>query len=159
MQKSKWNWTYKSVEDMYSLLLYSYFNLFYKVILKRGRKIWAYKFLLKIFFYLKRLENFNPTYIFLVAMLKISPKVMLKSLKLGVNTKMIPAPISIKNQMSFSVKWIIKLIRDQKRRVTVDEIGDLLLWALENKGASWRKKILTYKIAIENRYLLKKYFK
>jgi len=159
MQKSKWNWTYKSVEDMYSLLLYSYSNLFYKVILKRGRKIWAYKFLLKIFFYLKRLENFNPTYIFLVAMLKISPKVMLKSLKLGVNTKMIPAPISIKNQMSFSVKWIIKLIRDQKRRVTVDEIGDLLLWALENKGASWRKKVLTYKIAIENRYLLKKYFK
>jgi ribosomal protein S7 len=72
---------------------------------------------------------------------------------------MIPAPISIKNQMSFSVKWIIKLIRDQKRRVTVDEIGDLLLWALENKGASWRKKVLTYKIAIENRYLLKKYFK
>ncbi len=159
MQKSKWNWTYKSVEDMYSLLLYSYSNLFYKVILKRGRKIWAYKFLLKIFFYLKRLENFNPTYIFLAAMLKISPKVMLKSLKLGVNTKMIPAPISIKNQMSFSVKWIIKLIRDQKRRVTVDEIGDLLLWALEKKGASWRKKILTYKIAIENRYLLKKYFK
>jgi len=159
MQKSKWNWSSKPVEDIYILLLYMYSNLFYKVLLKRGRKIWAYKFFIKVFFYLKKSENFNPTYLFLVAMLKISPKVLLKSLKLGVNTKMIPAPISIKSQMSFSVKWIIKLIRDQKRRVTVDEIGDLLLWALENKGASWRKKILTYKIAIENRYLLKKYFK
>jgi len=159
MQKSKWNWSFKSVEDLYVLLLYSYSNLFYKVLLKRGRKIWAYKFFLKIFLHLKKSEKFNPTYIFLAAILKISPKVLLKSLKLGVNTKMIPAPISIKSQMSFSVKWIIKLIRDQKRRVTVDEIGDLLLWALENKGASWRKKISTYQIAIENRYLLKKYFK
>jgi len=37
-------------------------------------------------------------------MLKLSPKILLKSLKLGVNTKMIPTPISVKGQMAFSVK-------------------------------------------------------
>jgi hypothetical protein len=50
-------------------------------------------------------------------------------------------------------------IRIQKRRVTVSEISDLLLLALENKGFSWKQLQQQHATGIENRYLLKKYFK
>jgi ribosomal protein S7 len=80
-------------------------------------------------------------------------------MKFGGQTKMIPVPITLKKQIVFVLNWVVLSIRAQKRRVTVSEISDLLLWALENKGSSWKKRQQQHAIAVENRYLLKKYFR
>jgi len=143
--------------DVFLLNLYK--NYFLGYFLKRGRKIWAINFVLKVFYELKRSEKVDPTFIFFAAFLKLSPKILLQPMKFGGQTKMIPIPITLKKQTVFVLNWVILSIRTQKRRVTVDEISDLLLWALENKGYSWKKLQQQNAIAIENRYLLKKYFR
>jgi ribosomal protein S7 len=143
--------------DVFLLNLYK--NYFLGYFIKRGRKLWATNFVLKVFYELKKSEKIDPTFIFFAAFLKLSPKVLLQPMKFGGQTKMIPIPITLKKQTVFVLNWVILSIRAQKRRITVGEVSDLLLLALEDKGYSWKKLQQQHATAVENRYLLKKYFK
>lgn len=139
-------------------LFQNYRNLFRGSLLKCGRKIWASNFVLKVLWELKRSEKIDPTFVLLIAFLKLTPNLNLYSLKLGATTKLIPVPISLHRQFTFAVKWLVKFVRDKRRLVTSYELGDLLLSALEHKGESWYQKKKFYDIALENRYLALKYF-
>lgn len=140
-------------------LLHLYRNCFLGYFIKRGRKIWAANFVLKVFFELKKSEKIDPMFIFFAAFLKLSPKLLLQPMKFGGQTKMIPIPITLKKQIVLVLNWVVLAIKAQKRRVTVNEVSDLLLWALESKGFSWKKLQQQHATGIENRYLLKKYFR
>jgi len=130
--KIKWQ---KNFNDNINIFLFNlYRDRLVGCLLRKGRKLWSLNCLLKIFFLLKKSELIDPTLIFLIAILKITPKIFLQPIKLGGHLKTVPIPITLQKQIMFSMKWLVKLIRDKKRRVTVDELSDLLLWALENKG-------------------------
>lgn len=61
----------------------------------------------------------------------------------------VPVSISFRKQMTFSVKWVIKLLRDKFRRLTVNHVADCLVGSLFNKGLSFERKSLLYKTADE----------
>lgn len=61
----------------------SYHNLFYRSLIFKGKKLWAFNFLCNLKYELKIKENIEPFWIFLVALIKISPEVLLFPKKRG----------------------------------------------------------------------------
>jgi len=70
----------------------------------RGRKLTAFKMMLNIKARLKEKEGVEPSLIFLVAMLRITPEIMLRFVKMGGSRQGVPAPISSKKRITFAVK-------------------------------------------------------
>jgi len=154
--KKRWN-NLDTSDNLFRLDLYK--KILRGALIKKGFKLWASNCILDLLSELKKSEGYDPTIIFLVAFLKISPKIRFKSLKLGAKTYKIPSPIDLKHQVTIAVHWLVSFIRNSKRPITAFELSDLLLLALENKGEIWYKKKQMYKIAVDNRYLVAKYYK
>ena len=59
-----------------------------------GLKLRAFNFFLKVKKGLKVNEKFDPSFLFLIAMLKITPLLILKPVKIGGATYSVPFPIN-----------------------------------------------------------------
>jgi ribosomal protein S7 len=60
--------------------------------------------MLKLKYFLKLKEQKDVYLIFLVAMLKITPCVLLRSIRLGSGSKGVPMPISEHKQIAYAIK-------------------------------------------------------
>jgi len=67
-------------------------------------------------------------------------------------------PFLKKKSVSFAVKWTIKLLKDQNKVINLASLSEVLVQALYNKGVSFEKKKSVYRMAKENRHLIR-YFK
>ena len=56
-------------------------------------------------------------------------------------------PISIRKQIIFAVKWVVKLLKDKYRILSVSNVSSLFIDAIKNKGVAVDKK---EKIQINN---------
>jgi len=98
-------------------------------------------------------ENVEPFWIFIIALMKITPEVLLFPKKRGGGIQLVPLPINESKQYTFGVKWVIKLLRDKNRIVTLSSLTDTLIQAIYNKGISIEKKESVYSISDTNRHL------
>jgi ribosomal protein S7 len=103
---------------------------------------------------LKFREKFDPFLIFLVSMMKITPNIVLISHKKSGIIHGVPFPISARKQITFSVKWVLKLLKDSDRVVKVSRIIDLLISSIYNRGISIKRKKEVYRNALRNRHLI-----
>lgn len=126
---------------------FSYHNVFFGALIFRGRKALAFNLFLSIKERLKTRERFDPSIVFFIAMLKITPNIMLFPVKRSGVLEAAPFPISRRKQISFAVKWVIKLLKDSHRVVTVSRIVDLLISTIYDKGPAIRRKYDLYKRA------------
>jgi len=145
---------YNNKFDFHSYLWFRYHNLFFGGLIRRGRKLWAFKFLCDLRYSLKTADNIDPFWIFLACMVKITPSILLLPLRLGVTLYGVPAPINERKRYTFAVKWVIKTIRDNNKRLTVDSVKEALIDALYERGVSWEKKKAVNETSAANRYLL-----
>jgi len=141
--------------DHYAFIWYCGHRLFFNSLISRGKRLWAFNFLLKIKIYLKNKEHIDPFWLFLIAILKILPEIILFPRKLGGRTQGIPLPIAEWKQYSYFCYWTIKLVKTKSRILTVNLLGETLANAIYNKGDAIEKKNQTYNISTENRYLLR----
>jgi ribosomal protein S7 len=88
----------------YLHVCFCYHNLFFGALIFRGKKLKAFNFFLNLKNNLKKRENNDPFFIFLVSMMKLTPKLLLRSAHFGSFTKGVPLPISEKKSISFAVK-------------------------------------------------------
>jgi len=107
---------------------------------------------------LKRKEDIEPNIIFYIAMLKITPKVLLYPYIIGRRIQYVPLPIGWKKRLTFATKWVIKLLKNKYRNVTLLNVTEILTLAIYDKGLAIKEKEAYYKMSTQNRYLLK-YFK
>jgi len=128
---------------------------FFGSLLFKGKKILAFNTFLQIKNGLKRKENFDPFLVFLVAMMKITPSLVLLPIRKSGALHGVPFPISQRKQITFAVKWSIKLLRDKYRIFKVSTIVDLLASAIYNKGLAAQRKKETHKMSIKTRHLIK----
>jgi len=91
-------------------------------------------------------------------MLKITPDVLLFPFRRGVDIFMVGLPISIRKQITYSTKWVIKLLRDKYRRIELPHTLELLINAIYDTGLAIEKKKKIYLEASQNRYNIK-YFR
>lgn len=149
------NKKYLSKYDYYSFFWYQYHKLFFRSLIFRGNKLWAFKFLSELKYNLKVRELVDPFWVFLVAVMKISPEVLLFPKKRGGGLQWIPLPISLKKQYTFTIKWVIKLLKDKFRTLNINIVSDILINAIYDKGFAIEKKESVHAIADLNRHLVR----
>jgi len=80
--------------DHFLQLWFNYHFLFFKSLISRGLKLRAFNFFIKVKHGIKLQEKFDPAFLFLIAMLKITPLLILKSVKIGGAMYNIPFPLN-----------------------------------------------------------------
>jgi ribosomal protein S7 len=78
--------------------------LFFGFLIIKGKKIKAFNTFLKIKNQLKKRECFDPALIFLVALIKVTPVVILRPYKVSGVVYGVPLPITYKKQFTFACK-------------------------------------------------------
>jgi ribosomal protein S7 len=148
---------YKYIDNIL-YLWYKYHSHFFRSLIFEGRKLWAFNFFSKIKYNLKKNNDLEPFFIFFICMLKISPVLLLFPFKLTSIAQQVAMPISFKKQITFSIKWILKLLKNNKQKITINEIIKVFLNTIENQGLALKKKEEINIEAERNHYLIK-YFK
>lgn len=156
----------KLVRDKYGLnqwhsshlhYIYSYHRLFVNNLIFRGRKAMAFRWLYAVKYFLKLREKFDPYLLLFVALLRVSPGVTLFPIKKSGVVQGAPFPISRRKQMTFALKWVIKLLKDNNRAITIAKMVDLLFDAIHERGGAIAKKNYVQQKAIVNKHLVKYY--
>lgn len=141
--------------DHFLQLWFNYHFLFFKSLISRGLKLRAFNFFLAIKKGLKNSEKFDPSFLFLIAMLKITPLLILKSVKIGGAVYSVPFPIHYWKKVSYGCRWVIKLLKDNQRVFSIDTIVESLVSSFYDDGVSINKKKDVYNHAELNRHLIK----
>lgn len=139
-------------------ILYKYHYHFFHSLINRGNKLWAFNFFVQLKFELKSIEKLDPLLVFFLAINNISPQVLLFPYKSGGIVNDVAMPISIRKQIIFATKWVIKLLKDNYRVLSINNVSSLLIDALYNQGVAITKKDTIHLEATRNRFLIK-YFK
>jgi ribosomal protein S7 len=98
------NQKYNVKFDYYSYFWYRYHRIFFRSLIFRGRKLWAFRFFINLKYELKKRELIDPFWVFLISLMKITPDLLLFPLKLGGVLQGVPLPISERKQYTFSIK-------------------------------------------------------
>jgi len=145
--------------DYYIQLGFRYHNLFFCSLVNDGKKLKAFNFFLSLKSSLKLKEFVDPYNIFLISFMNITPQVFLRTFKLGSVRYGIGMPISERKKISFAIKWSVKLLKDKYGGVTINNLSDLIINSLYNRGESYKLKIEVHRLAKINRFFIKRYYK
>lgn len=111
----------------------------------------------EIKYQLKLREAYDPYLLIFIALLKISPNVILFPIKKSGVVQGAPFPISRRKQITFALKWVVKLLKDNHRVVSVPRVVDLLENTLYDRGDALGKKTAIHARALANKHLVKFY--
>lgn len=93
----------------------------------------------------KGIEVFNQ------AMDNIKPVMEVKSRRVGGATYQVPIEVRPARQQSLAIKWIITAARKRNERTMVERLSNEFMDAATQKGAAFKKKEDTYKMAEANK--------
>lgn len=85
------------------------------------------------------------------AIANVKPVVEVKSRRVGGATYQVPVEVSVKRQQSLAIKWLIDSARKRNERDMSDKLAGELLDAANEKGAAFKKKEDTYRMAEANK--------
>ena len=91
--------------------------------------------------------------IFNDAIENIKPLLEVKSRSVGGATYQVPVEVRPARQQALAIRWIISFARKRSERTMIDKLAAELLDAANSKGASFKKKEDTYKMAEANKAL------
>ncbi|HDZ4962863.1 TPA: 30S ribosomal protein S7 [Campylobacter jejuni] len=89
--------------------------------------------------------------IFNDAIENIKPLLEVKSRRVGGATYQVPVEVRPARQQALAIRWIISFARKRSERTMIDKLAAELLDAANSKGASFKKKEDTYKMAEANK--------
>jgi len=154
-KKRLFNYKYEH-DSLY--LWYKYHNHFFHSLINRGNKLWAFNFFINVKFSLKKSEQIDPLLVFFLSISNITPEVLLFPFKSGGLINEVAMPITIRKQIIFATKWVVKLLKDKYRILSLSNVTTLLVDALFNQGIAINKKEAIHKESTRNRFLIK-YFR
>lgn len=93
----------------------------------------------------KGIEIFND------AIENIKPILEVKSRRVGGATYQVPVEVRSARQQALAIRWIISFARKRSERTMIEKLAGELLDAANSKGASFKKKEDTYKMAEANK--------
>ncbi len=93
----------------------------------------------------KGIEVFNK------AVENIKPVMEVKSRRIGGATYQVPIEVRPVRQQALALRWLISYTRKRSERTMKDRLANELLDAANEKGASYKKKEDTYKMAEANK--------
>ncbi len=93
----------------------------------------------------KGIEVFNK------AMENVKPVMEVKSRRVGGATYQVPVEVRPVRQQSLGIRWIVEAARKRNERTMVERLSNELMDAADEKGAAFKKKEDTYKMAEANK--------
>ena len=81
----------------------------------------------------------------------VKPVMEVKSRRVGGSTYQVPVEVREVRQQSLSIRWIIDAARKRNERTMKDRLAGELIDAANEKGAAFKKKEDTYKMAEANK--------
>lgn len=98
---------------------------------------------------------YDPSFVFFLALLKITPVLVLKPIPMGSVNYDMPFPITYWRRISYATRWIINLLKKKSRVVSVEGVVSAILNTLFDEGLSIEKKDEVYSLVSLNRHLLR----
>jgi len=99
----------------------------------------------------KKVEDEKGIDVFYKAVENIKPVMEVKSRRIGGATYQVPVEVRPVRQQSLALRWIIGFARKRSERTMVDRLANELIDAANSRGASYKKKEDTYKMAEANK--------
>jgi small subunit ribosomal protein S7 len=93
----------------------------------------------------KGIEVFNK------AMDNVKPVMEVKSRRVGGATYQVPIEVRPVRQQSLGIRWIVEAARKRNERTMMERLSNELMDAATEKGAAFKKKEDTYKMAEANK--------
>jgi small subunit ribosomal protein S7 len=93
----------------------------------------------------KGIEVFNK------AMENVRPVMEVKSRRVGGATYQVPVEVRPVRQQSLAIRWLVEAARKRNERTMVESLSNELMDAATEKGAAFKKKEDTYKMAEANK--------
>ena len=124
---------------------------FINAIMLDGKKITAQKIMYGA---LERIESKTGEKgidIFNKAMENVRPVMEVKSRRVGGATYQVPIEVRPVRQQSLAIRWIVDAARKRNERTMVERLSNELMDAATEKGAAFKKKEDTYKMAEANK--------
>lgn len=94
---------------------------------------------------IKGIEIFND------AIENVKPILEVKSRRVGGATYQVPVEVRPVRQQALAIRWLITFARKRSERTMIDKLANELFDAANSKGASFKKKEDTYKMAEANK--------
>jgi len=154
------NLIYTEKYDWTSYTSWRYHRLLFRSFILRGKKLAAFNFMVNLRLRFKLKENVDPYLGIYIALLKITPDILVYPLKLGGAVQRVPLYISERKQYTYAVKWVIKLLKEKHGRIykySVRSVADTLIAAIYGKGPAIEKKLSIYQNSMVNRHLVRFY--
>ncbi|GDX36837.1 30S ribosomal protein S7 [Alphaproteobacteria bacterium] len=98
----------------------------------------------------KKLKK-NPIEVFKEALENITPKVEVRSRRIGGATYQVPVDVSTRRGMALALKWLKTSIENIKSKDLSSKIVVVILESLDNKGWAAKKKEEVFKMAEANK--------
>lgn len=89
--------------------------------------------------------------VFIDAIDNVKPLMEVKSRRVGGATYQVPIEVRPARQQALAIRWIISFARKRTERTMMEKLAGELLDAANSKGASFKKKEDTYKMAEANK--------
>ena len=116
-----------------------------------GKKATCTKIVYEAMDKLKAKTDKDPLEVLLKALENVKPLVEVKSRRVGGATYQVPVEVRPARQQALAIRWLITFARKRSERTMVDKLANELLDAANSKGASFKKKEDTYKMAEANK--------
>ncbi|MDR1007615.1 MAG: 30S ribosomal protein S7 [Campylobacteraceae bacterium] len=81
----------------------------------------------------------------------IKPVMEVKSRRVGGATYQVPVEVRTARQQALALRWIISYARKRSERTMIEKLANELMDAANSRGASFKKKEDTYKMAEANK--------
>jgi small subunit ribosomal protein S7 len=81
----------------------------------------------------------------------VKPVMEVKSRRVGGATYQVPVEVRAVRQQALALRWIIGFARKRSERTMIERLANELLDAANNRGAAFKKKEDTYKMAEANK--------
>ncbi len=116
-----------------------------------GKKGVAQKIVYDAFAKVEEKSGKNPLEAFQAALDNIMPKLEVKARRVGGSTYQVPMDVRPERQLTLGLRWITKYSRLRNERTMADRLAAEILDAINNTGASVKKREDTHKMAEANK--------
>ncbi len=124
---------------------------FINALMQRGKKSTAERVVYEAFDIIKNRHKENPLEVFRKAIQNVSPRVEVRSRRVGGATYQVPVEVRADRALALAIRWIIAAARDRNDKTMIDRLSAELLDASNNRGAAVKKREDTHRMAEANR--------
>nr|QXM16750.1 ribosomal protein S7 [Libocedrus chevalieri]QYB21764.1 ribosomal protein S7 [Libocedrus plumosa]BBN66665.1 ribosomal protein S7 [Libocedrus plumosa] len=126
-------------------------NMVVNRILKHGKKSLAYRIFYQSLKKIKQKTEKNPLLVLSKAILKLTPKLKVKSRRRSGSTYQVPIQIEEKEGKILAIRWLLESSRKRSGRNMQFKLSQEIMDAAREKGNAIRKKEEIHKMAESNK--------